>query len=289
MHDPIISASKPAAAPARWRANGRSVIGAGHFGAGLPNQDAIDWRPKSADAADAVMAVADGHGAAMHFRSGRGAQMAVEAATGLLAAALDRPQWIAAGDAAAARGLVAAIVARWRQAVLAHVAADPLDRASRRDPFVPYGTTLIAAAASPAGLALMQIGDGDLVLGRDDGGFVRPLPDDQGLLGQQTYSLCQPDAAQRFRLHIVPAPAHAAIEFVMLSTDGLSKSFRGGEDFLDVARAWRGALTDADPATLCRDLDRRLAEISRRGSGDDITVGFLRRERGWPQSLIRPA
>jgi serine/threonine protein phosphatase PrpC len=267
-----------------WTAGGRSVMGASHVRTGVPNQDALRWWPPSAGAPKAVLAVADGHGASVHFRSGVGAHIAVEAATEVLAEALAEPGWIAAGDTAHGRRLAARIVERWRQSVLDHVAVDPLDARSSRDPFLPYGSTLIAAAASPAGLALMQIGDGDLLLGLSDGTFLRPLPDDQGMVGQQTYSLCQPSAQQRFRLHILPAPHDGAVDLVMLATDGLSKSFPDQETLERIARPWRQAIAESGLETLSDGLDQRLSEISAHGSGDDITLGLLVRTGVGPKT-----
>ena len=265
--------------PKLWTTGGRSVVGASHIRYGIPNQDAIAWSPRndSGSAPSAVLALADGHGASVHFRSAIGAHMAVEAAVRVLTEALGGPLPFPRGTANAS-AIFQAIVDDWRGQVAAHVAANPFDReipASRGyDAFTPYGTTLIAAAAGPGGILLLQIGDGDLLLATSDGEIRRPLPDDVGLVGEQTYSLCQADAVSLARTRWIAA-ADLSVDFIMLSTDGLAKSFADEDAFRNVATFWRRHIEREGLAAAINDLSLRLSEISREGSGDDITLGFL--------------
>jgi serine/threonine protein phosphatase PrpC len=67
-----------------WYVIGKSVEGASHTRAELPNQDAIESLPESGPAETVIMAVSDGHGGAKYFRSEKGAQLAVEIATRFL-------------------------------------------------------------------------------------------------------------------------------------------------------------------------------------------------------------
>src|SRR4051812_12483957 len=66
--------------PTRWRIVGKSVRGATHERAGIPNQDAIRWLPESGSGCPLILAVADGHGSRRSFRSETGARLAVETA-----------------------------------------------------------------------------------------------------------------------------------------------------------------------------------------------------------------
>ncbi|MCC7346068.1 MAG: protein phosphatase 2C domain-containing protein [Variibacter sp.] len=260
-----------------WAVGGRSFMGAAHLHLGAPNQDAIAWGPGEQAAPAAVLAVADGHGAALHFRSGVGAHIAVDVATAVLNEAARDPRWIAAADAATGRRIVHDLIGRWREAVRAHLAANPLggEKAQPEDrALMAYGATLIAAAATCEGVFVLQLGDGDLVLGTSAGAVLRPLPDDEGMIGEQTYSLCQRGAEQFTRMRILPR-SEIDVDLVMLATDGMGKSFPGAGAVEALARAWRATLAREPLPAVLRQLDTWLPQTSRQGSGDDISLGFL--------------
>ena len=250
-----------------WSVAGRSVIGASHVRSRIPNQDAIAWLPRAGNAPTAVLTIADGHGAAPHFRSGTGAHMAVEVAT----AVFDR-----AARSTDLQAITREIITHWRDEVRADLAARPLRDLPTDDDdlFVPYGTTLIAASVSVDTLIVLQLGDGDLLVATSDGTMHRPLPDDEGLIGQQTYSLCQSAAERHVRARVLTL-SDANIDFVMLATDGLSKSYAQRAMFTALAASWRRVILQDGLDAFMQGLDERLADISRAGSGDDVTVGFL--------------
>ena len=262
-----------------WAVGGRSVMGASHVDFRIPNQDAIAWGPREGRGPAVVLAAADGHGASVHFRSGVGAHIAVDVATKVLAEEITDPAWMAATDASRLLAIKRRIVAGWREQVLADVATRPLERSAGRasDPFLPYGTTLVAAAVAGQAIVLLQIGDGDLLLGMADGTMVRPLPSDEGLVGEQTYSLCQPDAEARMRARIFAA-SDGDCDFIMLSTDGLSKSLRDESAFRELASFWRKTVAAEGLIPVTDRLDQWLSDASRKGSGDDITLGFIARQ-----------
>jgi hypothetical protein len=250
-----------------WAAGGASVPGASHLRRGVPNQDAVAWWPRERSGPQAGLALSDGHGSPVHARSEIGARLAVEAARDVLSAE--------AGERPDPEALGAGIVRLWRERVLADFAgrAPPDGWTAGADPLPLYGATLVAAGATPRGLVLLQIGDGDLLLRRRDGAILRPLPDDEGLVGEQTYSLCLADAERRLRAALVPDID--GIDLVMLSTDGLSKSFAQEADFLRLAAAWHETLAGMGLAPVVAALPEWLSAASRRGSGDDVTLGFL--------------
>lgn len=262
---------------AAWVVGGATVRGAAHRRRDMPNQDAIAWLPREGAAGHFVAAVSDGHGAAAHPRSDIGSQLAVEAASAVL-------DWYLTegGDAQA---LAAQVLHAWRAAVGRHAAAAPADDwvEPADDKLLPYGATLLGLAATDRLAVALQIGDGDLLLGYPDGRLERPLPDDAGLVGEQTYSLCSPDALQRFRVAVMPARPDASLpglalrdaalpDFAMLSTDGVSKSFPDEAAFRAVAGHYRTALLTAGPAAVLQGLPAWLDEVSQRGSGDDVTL-----------------
>jgi Protein phosphatase 2C len=212
-----------------WQVCTAVVRGAAHELAGLPLQDAAGTREIRGGLA---LAVADGHGNERHFRSARGAELAVEAGLGAAAALAGR---LAASPRAArltalARAeLVPAMLRRWRQAVQDDLAERPLAARDlllvrRDDPVtVPYGSTLLLAVVSWPWLLLAQIGDGDIVVAGPDGTAAVPVPGDPQLDGLRTTSLCQPDAADSFRLAAVPL-AGRAVAAVLLATDGFGNA-----------------------------------------------------------------
>jgi hypothetical protein len=171
-------------------------------------------------------------------------------------------------------GLPDAVVAAWREAVLQDMRADPL--AGRGDRpgamLAPYGATLIAIAATASELIVLQIGDGDLLLIYADGRVVRPLAADEDLIGEQTYSLCMDNAETHVRTASFwrgggsdwPAA-------VLLSSDGVSKSFRDEPAFQDAARQL-AAQAAHDWKALEAELPHWLAAISLHGSGDDASL-----------------
>lgn len=270
--------------PVSWMVGGRSVMGASHVHHGVPNQDAIAWWPPAGTGPCAALAMADGHGASVHFRSAVGAHIAVETTATVLADALSDPAWIKSADMARARDIAREILARWRAQVLDHVAANPLGTGA--DVFTPYGATLIAAAASPDGAFLLQLGDGDLMLGTSDGETVRPLPDDEGMIGEQTYSLCQANAEAHMRMRII-ATNDIGFDFIMLSTDGLGKSYAEADALAKLTVAWRSAVAQNGLSSVADRLEDWLPEVSHDGSGDDITAGFIARSNV-PASAAAP-
>lgn len=253
---------------ARWRVGGASALGAAHQRVGKGNEDAAAWLPREGGGEQIVAAVSDGHGAKAHFRSAAGSRIAVDEAVRILAADLQDPD---ADDDA----LAGAILQAWRTAVLADLATRPFtpsDPATPGSRLGPYGATLLTLAADDSALTVLQIGDGDLVLGFPDGRMQRPLRGDDGLIGEETYSLCQDDAETRFRVANLWRDNDAAWpDFALLSTDGVSKSYETDAAFTAAVGQLRD-LARADWAALIADLPRWLSDLSARGSGDDCTL-----------------
>lgn len=264
-----------------WAAGGSSVRGASHVRRDMPNQDAIAWAPAGAagkptlDAEAFIAAVADGHGAPAYDRSDVGSRLAVHCAIEALR------RFVGGGTG---EGVVEEILGRWRQAVAAdHHGRGPAGDwvEATTDVLTPYGCTLAAVAMAPGQLLVLQIGDSDVLFGYPDGRIERPLPVDQGLVGEQTYSLCAVDAAQRFRLRTLTLGDGAAWpDFVMLSTDGIAKSFADEKAFLAIASQYRDTVGKVGLPEVLGRLDDWLAEVSRRGSGDDVTLCLASRTAG---------
>ena len=264
-----------------WQAVTATERGAAHRAMGLPNQDAVAAVPLGPGGV--VVAVADGHGHGRHFRSGRGARLAAsvacQAARDLAARPGGLPEPGAAGELR--ESLVPGIVTGWRDAVLADLAAEPFtgaEEAARRrgdDVTVPYGTTLLLAAALGDRLLLAQIGDGDVVGIRPDGAPLLPVPGDPLLDGRHTTSLCSPGAAGLFRVAAVHL-AGTPLLGVLLATDGYANA-QVAQSWEEVVSADLAGLITAQPAPR---LAAQLAQWAARcaaldGSGDDATIALL--------------
>ena len=262
----------------QWLIGGASVRGSAHVRNDRPNQDSIAWSPSGGLGGRIVGAVSDGHGAALHFRSEVGSRLAVERAVEILAWHLDE------GEPDDCEGALAGeILTAWRRAVDEHVGAYPLRDEMVASAAHPYGATLIAIATDDGVLTMIQIGDGDLLLGYPDGRVERPLHADAGLIGEQTYSLCQSDAETRFRVaSLWRGDGRDWPDFALLATDGVSKSFRDEDAFVAAVSRFR-TLAGRDWAGTLEVLPDWLAEVSAKGSGDDSTICIaLRRGAGAP-------
>ncbi len=261
-----------------WRVGGASVQGATHKRRDLPNQDAFATSPESGSGPRIAAAVSDGHGARPHFRSQDGSRFAVRGAVEVLSWHLDDAE----DDVEAAEHLGGDMIEYWRRAVHADLEARPLDSDKAElyghSPLIPYGATLIAAAADSDTLHFMQIGDGDILIGMPDGQIVNPLAGDEGLVGEETHSLCEEQAEQYLRQTSVwRDPNTPWPDFVLIASDGVSKSFTDEASFHTAAAQLREAALE-NLATTLAELPDWLASLSESGSGDDATMCLIVRE-----------
>ena len=261
------------AGPARWTARGASAMGSAHLRTGAPNQDAYAvWTGRTA----LVAAVADGHGGRRYVRSGLGAQLAVSIAIQLGADLLERRRPDPMG---AAPGLPAEVVARWRQTVLAHHDTHPLtpDEVGRAgdldDPALLYGATLIVALASDDLVAVVQVGDGSVVVG-DAGGVTRPVPGDPRLVANETTSLCLTTAIDDFRWGATELTSPSSL--VLLSTDGYGNSFASDDWETEVMADLVAQVGRHGFGKVAAELDGWASESAEVG-GDDATLVLLQR------------
>lgn len=239
-----------------------------------------------ADGRAAVLTVADGHGSAAHFRSDLGSWWAVEEFTAcaegfareVVRVGSDATGWTALR--AEARRLPQQVAHRWRERALLHDCNSPahgrrlLPGAGGAAPdLAVYGSTLIGAVLTERMLFCWQLGDGDIVLVDAEGTPHTPLstgPD----MGDETDSLCEPEPWRKMRSHWQPFTGGAP-PAVLISTDGLSKSFADHQGFLDFATGvTERAAGQGVPAVQAQLAD--WLERAAKYSGDDTTfVGAL--------------
>ena len=82
------------------------------------------------------------------------------------------------------------------------------------------------ALATPEFLLLGQLGDGDLILVDGSGTVSRPLPIDPRCFGEETSSLCLPDAPTSLRVLATPVPEGHSLHRL---ARGLPRTFAGHE------------------------------------------------------------
>ncbi|MEL6345451.1 MAG: protein phosphatase 2C domain-containing protein [Myxococcota bacterium] len=259
----------------RWEAAGVCMRGARHVVDGTPCQDAVRvYR----DDALAVIAVADGHGDPKHARSEDGARIAVDVMAALLRS-LGRQLLIRQQDEPPIKiqeslegHLPQRINWEWNRRVKAHAGHLDPDGAWHTD-LLLYGTTALGAVFTDRLALFIQLGDGDILLVEDSGATECIFDLHEDMYGSLTHSLCQPGSAAFARVRCQPLlrPAMA-----MLSSDGVRDCLQGEPDaFLGVGqwllrrveqRGWGDALAG---------LPDWLSELSRRGNGDDVTLGLL--------------
>lgn len=284
--------------PASWSIFGETVCGAAHARKSQPNQDALDWFPRAPGRTGPplVCAVADGHGSPKCFRSALGAVFATSRAKEVARRFLKNYPSLpdALMKVALAERLADELVQAWRARVERDLEEHPLlpdeldfleqtagTEARRQvltNPYLAYGATLLLALLTERGLALLQLGDGDMLLVGVDGSAWRPLPKDPRLMANETTSLCTPSVWRDFRTLWLPLVAEQpAPALLLLSTDGYANSFHSDGGFLQAGAELLGLMRSAGPRSICRGLGNWLNEASRLGSGDDITLAVLYR------------
>ncbi|HEU4349752.1 MAG TPA: PP2C family serine/threonine-protein phosphatase [Actinoplanes sp.] len=266
---------------------GRSVRGASHVRTDMTNQDAMAWSPASGRGDAVVVAVADGHGSPKSLRSDHGSRLAVRIATAVLEALLPELRRPVPREAALGRLAEAAraITDRWVREVRAELDSRPfsgdelsaLDPRERRDlganPLLAYGTTLLAAVATASGVYYLQLGDGDIVFVARDGSAWVPLPEDRRNAGNETLSLCLPDAARDFRLGV--AEIEQAPRMILLSSDGFANSYQNESAFLKFGSDLSRMIEESGVPAIEERLEGWLQETTEHGAGDDVTLTIV--------------
>jgi len=289
---------------AQWRMVGESVRGYSHIRKESPNQDSITWSHRDKIGGNInfrenvyIMAVSDGHGSAKSFRSDVGSQIAVRAAKERISVFLDGQNDSTADqiEQIAYKELVPAILSHWRNAVKSHldntpVSDDERQKLVRQDnfsdekldllisssPTVIYGATLLSVAITDKFILYLRIGDGDILTVGSDGTSALAIEKDADLLGVETTSLCEKDADTKFRIKVIQRSTSDPA-MVLLSTDGYSNSFASNDDFLAIGKDYLQMVRSYGGEFVAQQLPQFLTETSKKGSGDDITLGIIKR------------
>lgn len=189
------------------------------------------------------------------------------------------------------RRLTDTIVIRWDSLIRKDLYLHPfeeeeLKRSERYEEFYrsgkrmehAYGTTLICALLLPQYLILIQQGDGRCDVFYEDGTVDQPIPWDDSCYENITTSMCDMDAADRIRSCVIPFAGKKVIA-CCLGSDGVEDSFRNMEGTHNFYRKLLYEWVDATGKPTSEGFKTRmeavLEELSRQGSGDDISVAVI--------------
>ena len=253
-----------------WTPVHASRVGARHQARGEGCQDAVLSLEGALANGEAysLIVVADGHGDSRHHRSATGSQLACAVAAELVQRAAADPltdwqRWWP-------NAFAAQLVEQWRQ----RCQGDHQQR-GEGTPFsaVPYGTTLGLVLLTPQWWACAGIGDWCLALLSGERARVvsreAPVPG----AGEATYSLCMDDPAPLIRARCqwqsLGEPQGCAL---VLTTDGVHKSCRNERDYLVLCHYLAKPSLPAAQRDEEVDLQAALAQITREGVGDDVSV-----------------
>src|SRR6185437_6107909 len=134
-------------------------------------------------------------------------------------------------------------------------------------------------------LAFWQIGDGDVVTVSADARVGRPLRGDERLIANETTSLCSDDAWRLFRVAIYGTTS----PMILVSSDGFANSFADEPGFFQFGSDVLRIVVNEGLDAVNEMLPGWLEEMTRRGSGDDISLGMICRPSELPRSLPDPA
>lgn len=278
-----------------------SVRGSSHIRKGTPCED---YGIKIDCGEFKIFAVADGHGDPNCLRSNIGSKYICQIASEELedfALTIKEQAWeeklFDKHDAMQlVERLTLSIVGKWANAVGEELEQNPLSEEEiQKAPAYAkeyikgirtermYGTTLIAGLQTERYLLLLQQGDGRCDVFDSEGNVSQPIPWDDRCVGTVTTSLCDNDAAQSCRYHIIDLQKNPVIACIA-GTDGVEDSFPTSMEkthafYRDLLRY----ACENGIQALEDHLVDELNDLSANGSADDITVsGIIDIERVKP-------
>jgi len=137
---------------------------------------------------------------------------------------------------------------------------------------IAYGTTLLASLVTPVGWLAFQIGDGKMILFRNDEQWEDAIDDDSECIGHLTTSLCQPNAINSFRYSF---EGNAQPQALLLCTDGLSNAFQSTEKLANFYTNLVADFHDHETDELLATLNTSFPRLSKVTVGDDISLAAI--------------
>lgn len=248
-----------------------------------------DYTILDLDRKDYIMgAVADGHGSKKHFRSASGSEFAAESAKESIYEYMkDYEKFVQAYNTDKqylVNRIIKMLIAKWHEKIQEDLNKKPitqeeidknLDGNLNNDKIASiYGTTLLVGVMSEKCNFGFLIGDGSFVVIDKHGKAYIPI-EDENSKANYTTSLSSSDSFNGFAIHFFDEMPFS----IMLSTDGLVKSFGNDNDFLDYNQAIAMELGKLDNQDKMIEMEDRLVRLfeqrSRDGSEDDISISVI--------------
>jgi serine/threonine protein phosphatase PrpC len=278
-----------------WNVIGASVQGPYHKNKGQLNQDAIGWSQKKPGQLPVILSVADGLGDEMFFRSGKGSQFAVDASIEICNRHIRKIHgW---REGALRDLLLNEIIECWNQKIFEDLKSNPFSpeeellstkyvqhllskipegKGIDQSIFIrsyPYSTTLNTVIVTREAIIVLQVGDGDIVIVREDGSTkeVFSLKMDCGRVIPLSYPNVR-DSCNVCRRYMV----RARPLIIYLSSDGYSAGYDSSKvDFDEViAFEFHSKIQEFSTADIQNAMPGLLEELSQ-GSLDDLTLGII--------------
>ncbi|WP_455543770.1 protein phosphatase 2C domain-containing protein [Intestinibacter sp.] len=268
--------------------NGISVVtkGQSHIDNGTECQD---YAELDLERKDYVMAaVADGHGSKKHFRSDRGSQFAAEAAKDSIYEYMnDYEKFEEAyqnNKEYLIDRIIKMVITKWHEKIKEDIDKNPIAQ-DEIDKYLDgnfnqekvasiYGTTLLVGVMSKKCNFGFLIGDGSFVIIDKHGKAYIPI-EDVNSKANYTTSLSSSDSFNAFAKYFLNEMPFS----IMVSTDGLVKSFAKDGDFLDYNQAIAMELHGLEDPDKKDKMEMRLQKLfeqrSKDGSEDDISISII--------------
>ena len=238
-----------------------------------------------------IIAVADGHGSDNYIRTDRGSKFAVSAALTAIKAFVQeaRENHLSTVPDSETELIQVSknILARWYTQVENDVACEPFQPeelakvsekykqryASGQYNAKAYGTTLIAVCMTSEGWFGIHIGDGKCVELLENGTLCEPIPWDEACEQNITTSICDSDAIEEFR-YVIQKDFPAAI---FIGSDGIDDSYSSEMELHELYRNIFIVFAEHSTEVGNNEVRDYLPKITRRGSGDDVSIaGIIR-------------
>ncbi len=228
-----------------------------------------------------IAASADGHGSSSCFRSDKGAKFAVDSA--LEAFSLLADEYSQEMDANEALPQLSRYILKiWNEKVEEDLKENPfstdefslakIPRAFASGAFnSAYGTTLIAFCIIRGRWFAAQIGDGRCVAISRAGEISEPVPWDDKCRSNVTTSLCDDDAVNEFRF-FTSTELPAA---VFVGSDGIDGSYSDARELYSFYSSVYSIYLEHGKDAADAEMREYLPTITKRGSGDDVTVAAV--------------
>lgn len=262
------------------------TIGQSHIDNGTECQDCAQLDLESKNYV--MAAVADGHGSKKHFRSDRGSQFATQAARDSIYEYMNDYERFVEAYQVDKEYLIDRIIkmtiTKWHEKIREDLNKDPITQ-EEIDKYLGgtfnsdkvssiYGTTLLVGVMSEKCNFGFLIGDGSFVVIDKHGKAYIPI-EDENSKANYTSSLSSSDSYNGFVKHFFDEMPFS----IMVSTDGLVKSFANDSDFLDYNQAIAMELGKLDDDDKMIQMEERLIKLfeqrSRDGSEDDISISII--------------